>query len=101
MRHDIADTPGQVADDGGDVDQPAHDHGDLNEVEYGNRQHAAQYRVGQYDGGAQDHALVLWNQAAGDGEEDQAQCLDLCRDPSQIRDNNRQRAQPFNGVVIA
>jgi hypothetical protein len=98
---DQFDAAGEAGDEVADVQHAAHDDAHLDEIEDGDREHAAEGGVGEDDGGAEDHAGGLADEAAGDDVEDEAERLDLRRHPAEIGGDDAQRRQHLDRAVVA
>ena len=101
VRDDRFDAARHAGNEIGDEQHAADDDAHLHEVEDGHRQHAAESGVREHDGGAEEHAGVLGDRTVGDHIEDEAQCLDLRRDPAEIRGDDAQCGEDFDCPVKA
>jgi hypothetical protein len=94
-------TAGQPAYHIGDVEQPAHRHRHLHEIEDRHRKHATEGGVGQHDDRTENHADVLADRAVGHHEENEPHGLDLRGDPAQVGHDDAQRGDHFDRAVVA
>ena len=101
MVNDRAHSPRQSAHDRRDIEQPPHDHGDLDKVQDRHGKHPTERRVGQHNRGADYDADRLTDPALGHHVEYQPQHFELGRNPAQVRRDHAEGAEDFNAAVIA